>query len=92
MQETTHKSKESINWNNWIEKSISEKSIKYFDYKNFNNIEEIGKGGFGKVYRANWKYTNQYFALKSFFNPDEVAIKELAHEVITKHDDLYEVF
>ena len=70
-------------WSNWIEDAISKKHIKYYEYKHFNNIQVIGTGGFGKVYRANWKSPYQYFALKSLLNIDEVAIKELVHEVIT---------
>ena len=68
-------------WINWIEEGISKKYIKYYDYKHFNNIQEIGIGGFGKVYRANWKNSEQYLALKSFLNFDEIIVKELVREV-----------
>jgi serine/threonine protein kinase len=53
---------------NWIEEAISKKHIKYYEYENFNNIEEIGSGSFGKVYRANWKSSKSFLALKSFCN------------------------
>jgi hypothetical protein len=86
MSGTTKNSDESMNWSNWIEKSIYKKQIRYYDYKHFSKIEEIGSGGFGAVSRANWKNSSKYFALKSFFNPDEAAIKELAHEVTKKRD------
>ena len=68
---------------NWIEKSISKKYIKYYDYKHFNNIQEIGIGSSGKVYRANWKNSERYFALKPlpFSDFDEIAVKELVREV-----------
>ncbi|CAB5345860.1 unnamed protein product [Rhizophagus irregularis] len=33
---------------NWIEESISKNHIKYYEYKYFNNIQEIGTGCFGK--------------------------------------------
>jgi hypothetical protein len=65
----------------WIEEAITKRHIKYYEYEHFSNIEEIGMGGFGKVYRANWKNSEQYLALKSFFNLDNVTIKELSHEV-----------
>uniref|UniRef100_U9UBR8 Protein kinase domain-containing protein n=1 Tax=Rhizophagus irregularis (strain DAOM 181602 / DAOM 197198 / MUCL 43194) TaxID=747089 RepID=U9UBR8_RHIID len=71
----------SNKWINWIEVAISEDYFKYYDFKNFSNIKEIGSGGFAKVYRANWKNSNQYFALKHFFKPDDAAVKEIAHEV-----------
>ena len=68
-------------WNKWIEEAISKKHIKHYDYRYFNNIQEIGMGGFGKVYRANWKDSEQYLALKSFLNFDNITVKELVHEV-----------
>ena len=72
-------------WINWIEEAISKRHIKHYEYEEFKNIQEIGIGGFGKVYRANWKNSHQYFALKSLLNINDVVIKELVHEVITKY-------
>ena len=72
----------SNEWINWIEESIAKKIIKYYDYKHFNNIQEIGTGGFGKVYRANWKSSHNYLALKSFSNFNNITVKEIVDEVI----------
>jgi hypothetical protein len=69
-------------WIKWIEESIAKKQIKYYDYKHFNNIQEIGRGSFGKVYRANWKKSHSYLALKSFINFN-ISAKEVVNEVIT---------
>ncbi|GBC02723.1 hypothetical protein RclHR1_04780010 [Rhizophagus clarus] len=69
----------SNEWINWIEESIAKKQIKYYDYKHFNNIQEIGIGSFGKVYRANWKNSNSYLMLKSFDNFN-IAAKEIVNE------------
>jgi len=77
-------------WVNWIEEANSKKHIKYYDYEHFSNIQEIGTGCFGKVYRANWKNSNQYFALKSLLNINDVIIKEIIHEVITNIFTYYE--
>src|SRR2546427_1616056 len=71
-------------WINWIEEAISKRHIKHYEHKEFKNIQEIGTGGFGKVYRANWKNSHQYLALKSLLNINDIAIKELVHEVITR--------
>ncbi|EXX63134.1 uncharacterized protein OCT59_023770 [Rhizophagus irregularis] len=76
----------SNKWINWIEVAISEDYFKYYDFKNFSNIKEIGSGGFAKVYRANWKNSNQYFALKHFFKPDDAAVKEIAHELTLQRE------
>ncbi|CAB5303239.1 unnamed protein product [Rhizophagus irregularis] len=68
-------------WVKWIDEAIAKKHIKHYEYKYFKHIQEIGTGGFGKVYRAKWKNSYQYFALKSLLNIEEDAIKELAHEI-----------
>ncbi|CAB4395471.1 unnamed protein product [Rhizophagus irregularis] len=65
---------------NWIEEFIAKKQIKYYDYDHFNNMQEIGFGSFGKVYRANWKSSHSYLALKSFFNFNAMA-KEIVNEL-----------
>ncbi|POG65682.1 kinase-like domain-containing protein [Rhizophagus irregularis DAOM 181602=DAOM 197198] len=67
-------------WVKWIDEAIAKKHIKHYEYKYFKHIQEIGTGGFGKVYRAKWKNSYQYFALKSLLNIEEDAIKELVHE------------
>ena len=73
----------SNEWINWIEEAISKNYLKHYEYKNFSNLQEIGTGGFGKVYRANWKKSNKYLALKSFFDfNNTTTIKEVVHEVI----------
>ncbi|RGB36605.1 kinase-like domain-containing protein [Rhizophagus diaphanus] len=70
----------SNEWINWIEESIVKKQIIYYDYKYFNNIQGIGLGRFGKVYRANWNNSHNYLALKLFFNFDTI-IKEIVNEL-----------
>ena len=71
------------NPNEWIEEAISKKHIKYYEYKDFHNIQRIGTGGFGTVYCANRKNLEQAFALKSLNNLDKVTSKEIVREVIT---------
>ena len=71
----------SNEWIDWIEEAISNKHIKYYEYKYFSNIEEIGSGGFGNVYRVNWKNNNKHLALKSFFGSSNITAKEIVHEV-----------
>jgi hypothetical protein len=68
-------------WINWIEEAIYKKYIKYYEYENFKNIQVIGSGSFGRVFRANW-YSYSYLALKSFFNLDKITLKEIVNEVI----------
>ncbi|GBC02298.1 hypothetical protein RclHR1_04550005 [Rhizophagus clarus] len=71
---------------NWIEEAISKRHIKYYEYKNFDNIKEISTGTYGKIYRANWKNSNKYLSLKSFFVRENSTIKEIIHEVKLQRD------
>ncbi|UZO04085.1 uncharacterized protein OCT59_024484 [Rhizophagus irregularis] len=71
----------SNEWINWIEEAVTKNYFKYYDYKHFNNIQEIGFGSCGKVYRANWKNFRNYLALKSFYNYNNITIKEIVNEI-----------
>jgi hypothetical protein len=74
---------ENINeWINWIEEALAKEYLKYYEFGNFKNIQEIGSGAFGKVFRANWKNFDHYLALKSFYNLNNITLKEIVHEVI----------
>ncbi|RGB36917.1 kinase-like domain-containing protein [Rhizophagus diaphanus] len=89
IQDNVHK----IEFVNWIEEAIDKEYYKLYEYENFHNIQEIGSSVFGKVYRANWKNSEQYVALKSFFNLNDVAVKEIIHELklqreIQFHDNI----
>ncbi|GES87966.1 kinase-like domain-containing protein [Rhizophagus clarus] len=75
----------SNEWINWIEESITKKQISYYDYKNFNNIQEISSGSSGKVYRTNQKNSHHYLALKSFYNFNIMA-KEIVNELKLQHE------
>uniref|UniRef100_U9USN5 Protein kinase domain-containing protein n=1 Tax=Rhizophagus irregularis (strain DAOM 181602 / DAOM 197198 / MUCL 43194) TaxID=747089 RepID=U9USN5_RHIID len=66
---------------NWIEEAISKKLIKFYEFGQFYNIEEIGSGGFGKVYRADWKDSHKRCALKSFYNLNDATIKAIVREI-----------
>ncbi|CAB4396126.1 unnamed protein product [Rhizophagus irregularis] len=77
MQDTEHTNE----WVNWIEEAVDKEYFKFYEYKQFNNIQHIGTGGFGKVYRANWKNSEKQFALKSFFSLDNITIKEVVREL-----------
>ena len=80
---------DSNEWTNWIEDAISTEYIKYYEYKYFGNFQKIGSGGFGTVYRAKWRNSDKYFALKSFCDSDDSTIKEIVREVmiiINKYD------
>ncbi|CAB5303217.1 unnamed protein product [Rhizophagus irregularis] len=76
-------------WFKWIDEAIAKKHIKNYEYKYFKNIQEIGIGGFGKVYRAKWKNLPKYFALKSLLNIDEGAIKELVNEIELQREVIF---
>ncbi|CAB4438287.1 unnamed protein product [Rhizophagus irregularis] len=72
--------------NYWVEEAISKKIIKYYEYENFNNIEEIGIGNFGRVFRANCKNSQNYLALKSFFNFNKFTLEKIVCELKRQTD------
>ncbi|GBC04841.1 hypothetical protein RclHR1_00590027 [Rhizophagus clarus] len=76
--QVTSNSNESIDW---IEESISKKRIKHYEYEHFNNIQELGFEGFGKIFRANLKKSDKSLSLKSFKNFDNLVAKELVREL-----------
>ena len=65
----------------WLENSIKEEHIRYYEYSNFKDIRQIGRGSFGSVFRATWKIANRLFALKSF-NNDKQTLEQVVKEVI----------
>jgi hypothetical protein len=69
-------------YNGWIEEAIKKEFLPYYDYEQFDNIKQIGTGGFGTVFRVNLKNSEQQLALKSF-KLDNASIKEVIHEVIS---------
>jgi hypothetical protein len=56
--------------------------IQWIDYDNFENIENLSKGGFGAIYKAIWKNQNKDcpVALKCFYNSRDMTV-ELLKEV-----------
>ena len=64
----------------WLEESITNKYIKFYEYSEFKNIQPIGYGAFGCIFRADWKSTDTTFALKSF-NNQRSTLKEVVSEV-----------
>ncbi|CAB4436908.1 unnamed protein product [Rhizophagus irregularis] len=81
--QNTENSNECINW---IKEAISKEYFRLYEHKYFSNVQRIGTGGFGKVYRVNWKNSDQYLALKSFSNVDDVIAKEIVHELKLQRD------
>ncbi|RGB25992.1 kinase-like domain-containing protein [Rhizophagus diaphanus] len=65
---------------NWLERSITEEHIELYEYSDFKNIQLIGSGAYGNVYRVNLKNSNRIFALKSF-NYEKQTLNEVVKEV-----------
>ncbi|GBB86612.1 hypothetical protein RclHR1_00130053 [Rhizophagus clarus] len=85
MQET----KNSNEWISWIESAIAKEYFKYYEYNNFSDIQEIGSGKLGKIYRANCKDLNEYVVLKSFYNLNNVITKEIVRELKLQRDIIF---
>src|SRR5436190_6710285 len=80
--------KNANEWISWIEAAIAKEYVKYYEYKHFSNIQEIGSGRFGKVSLTSCKDLKQCLMLKSFFNLNNVITKEIIREVISKNPKL----
>ena len=65
----------------WIEKSIVDEHINYYEYSGFKLIQPIGHDSSGNVVCASWKHTNGTFVLKSFNNNEKTTLKEVVNEV-----------
>src|SRR3990170_2537365 len=77
--------KDSNNDVDWLEQLIANEHIIEYKYSDFKNIQHIGGGSFGSIFRANWKDTDTVFALKSF-NNQKSTLKEIIKEVnLTLH-------
>ncbi|CAG8511678.1 11851_t:CDS:2 [Diversispora eburnea] len=64
-----------------LKSALEGRFIKEFDYNTFENITEIAKGGFGKVYRANSTNLEKHVALKSLHGNDELFYERFVREV-----------
>ncbi|CAB4387578.1 unnamed protein product [Rhizophagus irregularis] len=83
--------KESNYYIDWLEKSIANEYLNYFEYSEFKNSELIGSGSHGSVFRANRKNAGNFFALKTFKNYDNTMLKELVNEIkLQKRVDFHE--
>ncbi|RIA81422.1 hypothetical protein C1645_881628 [Glomus cerebriforme] len=82
--------------NFWLDNSIAEEHIKYYEYSNFKNFHQIGRGSYGNVVRANWKNSDRLFALKSFNNDEQtikVVVKELKlHRSVDDHENIIRLY
>ncbi|CAG8458344.1 7979_t:CDS:1, partial [Dentiscutata heterogama] len=52
----------------WFKVAVERKYIKLFEYGSFENLEIIGQGGFGNVFRAHSNDIGQVVALKELHN------------------------
>jgi hypothetical protein len=66
---------------NWLENSIDQDYVNYYEYSEFKNIQPLGEGAYGSVVRANLRNTDTILALKSFNNQTPTLYKEVVNEV-----------
>ncbi|GBB88365.1 hypothetical protein RclHR1_14930004 [Rhizophagus clarus] len=67
-------------YNDWLETSINNGYINYYNYSEFKNLKPIGNGSYARVSRAKWRNTDGFFALKTF-NNDKITLKEVVNEI-----------
>ncbi|KAF0556435.1 kinase-like domain-containing protein [Gigaspora margarita] len=67
----------------WFEKAISDGHINYLEYSKFTDPVVIGIGGFGKVFKYEWRNSELTVALKCLkvdMDTDEESIKDFINE------------
>ena len=64
----------------WLEGTIKENHIRYFDYSHFKDFQHLGVGGFGKVEKAIYDFAGIEIpcALKTIFNLHDKIIEKTA--------------
>ena len=67
----------------WLEQSIHNEHIKYYEYSEFKNILKIG-GVFTAVYQASLKYADHLLVLKSFNLINDRILEEIKYKVNKK--------
>ena len=73
-------SNKNLKYVDWLEKSIANEYLNYYEYSEFENIRQISNGAFGSIFRANWKKTDTVLVLKFFIN-QKSTLKEIVNEV-----------
>jgi len=71
--------KSKDNWSEWLDEAVQNEHINFYKYGNFKNVQKIGSGGSGKVYKAIFN-DDVAFALKSY-KSGTVNMKEAVNEV-----------
>ncbi|CAG8626464.1 15109_t:CDS:2 [Cetraspora pellucida] len=61
----------------WFDAAISGHHIRVFKYDEFNNLEKIDEGGYGTVFKADWKNHELPVVLKSLKANNIPIVKEL---------------
>ncbi|CAJ0833609.1 8167_t:CDS:2, partial [Entrophospora sp. SA101] len=70
--------KSNDNWLEWLNEAIQNEHINFHEYSRFKNLQKIGDGGSGKVYKA--IFNNSTCALKSYKH-DIINMKEVINEL-----------
>jgi len=65
----------------WLRVAIDKKYINYQRYSTFEDVEEIGRGAMGAVYKATSGCFGKTVALKTFTVSPSFTIKEIINEV-----------
>ena len=70
-----------VSLKDWLENSITNEYLNYYEYSEFKNIQRLGGGSYGSVVRANWKNTDTILAVKSFNSQASTFYKDVINEV-----------
>ncbi|RGB40058.1 kinase-like domain-containing protein [Rhizophagus diaphanus] len=75
----------------WFDEKIKNGYIRYFEYSEFEEIVDIGRGNFGEVSRANLANTGLLVALKIIISKSQYESDEVNDDIIKELELLREV-
>ncbi|GES98899.1 kinase-like domain-containing protein [Rhizophagus clarus] len=76
-----------------IHRPIPDEHIKYYDYSHFKDVRQIRNN----MFRATWKITNRFFALKSLNNNNKQTFEQIIKELklyrsIDSHENILQFY
>ncbi|RIB03514.1 kinase-like domain-containing protein [Gigaspora rosea] len=75
-----------LRYNEWIKMKLNKGEIKNFNYYEFHDIKEIGRGSYSDVYTA--KYHGERIAFKKFSKLKyKILVNEIKQHIIVNHHD-----
>jgi len=74
----------------WLENSITQQYIRYYEYKDLTDRVLIGMGGYGRVYKASVKQCDINIAIKQLLPLPSNVKKEEIYSIFVREVGVYQ--